>query len=256
MYNPYPHGPILFTCRMHYLLILGSGKSKMNYIQPMKKLKHTICLGLLSLLHFTPNLFSQVSAGIRSGIHISRFSFNSEEEDAVKYLSTPYVSLSGEVFITESFSFQTELIYLQKAVRLYSQDAIDYSDFRMRLNALEIPLLAKKNFVDWSTKLCLYAGPSVAYAFGGKINQDFTEQKVKYTIKESIDFEDMQLKKWDVCLHLGGNLGIPAGNGEIILDARYIFGLLDIDGFAEESTKKVHTRGIGLSIGYAFHLSE
>lgn len=76
----------------------------------------------------------------------------------------------------------------------------------MRLNALEIPLLAKKNFVDWSTKLCLYAGPSVAYAFGGKINQDFTEQKVKYTIKESIDFEDMQLKKWDVCLHLEATL--------------------------------------------------
>ena len=222
----------------------------------MKKSECSNFVGILLFLIAGSSIHGQSSAGIRTGIHISRFRFNSEEEDAVKYMSTPYVSMTAEVFLSEYFSLQSELIYLQKAVRLYSQDAIDYSDFRMRMDVLELPILAKKNFTDWSTKLCLFAGPSIVYAMGGKINQDFTEQKVKYSVKESIDFKDMQLKKWDICLHLGGILGIPAGNGEIILDARYIFGLLDIDGFAEESTKKVQTRGIGLSIGYAFHLSE
>ncbi|MBK8405478.1 MAG: PorT family protein [Saprospiraceae bacterium] len=126
----------------------------------MKRSKCSNFTGILLFLITVSSIHGQSSAGIRTGIHISRFRFNSEEEDAVKYMSTPYVSMTAEVFLSEYFSLQTELIYLQKAVRLYSQDAIDYSDFRMRMDVLELPILAKRILqIGLQSCACLQALP-------------------------------------------------------------------------------------------------
>ncbi|MBK8405129.1 MAG: PorT family protein [Saprospiraceae bacterium] len=154
----------------------------------MKKSECSNFVGILLFLIAVSSIHGQSSAGIRTGIHISRFRFNSEEEDAVKYMSTPYVSMTAEVFLSEYFSLQTELIYLQKAVRLYSQDAIDYSDFRMRMDVLELPILAKKEFYRLVYKVVLVCRPFHCVCNGRKNQSGFYGAKSKIQRKRKHRF--------------------------------------------------------------------
>ncbi|MBK8641861.1 MAG: hypothetical protein IPN15_06425 [Saprospiraceae bacterium] len=70
--------------------------------------------------------------------------------------------MTAEVFLSEYFSFNLNS-YLQKAVRLYSQDAIDYSDFRMRMDVLNYPFSQKESY-RLVYKVVFVAGPSIVYA--------------------------------------------------------------------------------------------
>lgn len=194
-------------------------------------------------------IFSQLGIGFRAGGYISRFHFSDPlVELAVRYRGSVQAAIPLSWQISNSFYLQADISYMQKGVRLFSKDEVDYSDYRINNHVLELPLLLKKNFSSWDSKLFLFGGPAIAYYVAGKVDHVYTEKQIGKRIKESVDFEGF--RRWDLLIQLGGEFAWPVADElELFLDARYHFGFNNFNYLANGPFDEITTRGISLSFG-------
>jgi len=181
----------------------------------------------------------------------------------------------------ETFSIQPELLYLQKgfarAVAIDQSGAQVKVEATTQFNYLEIPLLAKVAFGSESIKAYLNAGPSLGYGLGGttkvkgtasflgfpipipsqELEVKFGEASANYDEEKEIYFDN----RIDLGLQFGGGVAFKVGPGSILLDARYGFGLSNLNKTPDpipagtsSSDYKSQSRTIALSLGYSIPL--
>jgi hypothetical protein len=126
--------------------------------------------------------------------------------------------VSFQAGITPAFSLVTELYYLRKGGELKSNNPATIHESTLRLNTLELPLLARFHV----GKFYMNAGPSIAYNFSGSHKIDHVSTKLSFG-KSGEGF-----KRFDAGLQVGGGIAFPIKEKRIALDIRYAHGLTNI----------------------------
>jgi opacity protein-like surface antigen len=171
--------------------------------------------------------------------------------------------------ITESFSIQPELSYVQKGTKSkesYTDGPnptdIYESENKITINYLEIPVLAKYSFGE-GTKFFLNAGPSLGFGLGGKTKREITQsyggQSASGEIEGDVKFGDLDedAEEGDVYLDNRIDFGVQLGAGVLIankiqIDVRYGLGLSALYDDAEDGAYK--NRVIQFTVGIPFSL--
>jgi len=204
--------------------------------------------------------FSQFSLGLRTGVNWANINTSATSGGTipnVDFLPSANFAVVAEIGVSENFAFQPELAYTQKGFQI--REGFDFNLFNLpifagvqaqtKINYLEIPLLAKYKFGNEGIKGYVTAGPTLGYAINGRL-----ETKASFIIdipltNTKIDMGNDNFNRFEVGATIGAGVAIPAGSGELFLDARYTHGLTKVDNisFAELALKN---KVIGLSLGY------
>jgi hypothetical protein len=177
------------------------------------------------------------------------------------------------------FSFQPELLYIQKGSRLkYSDEyrVLDTDDpnlseygtasmsYKTFTNYLEIPVLGQFRFGTEQIKFFVMAGPSVAYALNGRYVWDASSPttdhhsegrifyKVKPENKSGSDYyrDPARHNRLDVGIQAGAGCGLAAGPGTLQFEARYGYGLTpDFKGGTDANRVLAFTLGYAVPLG-------
>lgn len=231
------------------ICILSSNINYMqNYVKPFTLLCCALSIGVaLSAQSF--------SVGPRAGLHIANIAL----EDGLDGIDIETDSRVGvdvglmlNLEVAPGLSLQPELHYVQKGYQLDFELLGFTVDATTTYHYLEVPLLIRYSVGQEAIKFYLNAGPSLGYAVAGREKGDVDGQSVD----EDIDFEDYELKRTDLSVVAGGGLAIDVGQGAtLLMDARYIYGLTNLDDSGEGDISE-RNRGLGLGLGVLISVGE
>lgn len=178
---------------------------------------------------------AQVSIIPKGGITLSNINFDQDlagQKSKLGYVAG--LGLNFPITADNFFSIQPELLYIQQGTRATGGD--------LDLNYVQLPLLLKINFGMEDFPIYVNAGPSFGYLLNSPLN-----------------FGDINLtdrNRLDIGLQFGGGLGIKAGPGNVLLDARYGFGLTDLynQDNVPDSQNKSKNNVFQFTLGYAIPL--
>lgn len=183
--------------------------------------------------------------------------------------------------VSKIFSFQPELLYIQKGFTTISSSGSSSSfDYSQKISYLEIPLLAKANYNIGKLQLHVIAGPSVAFALGGNYNYTIHEHGLEFSESGTIYFKNQPsgyngnnqyytksaYNRVDLGLQLGGGIGYKVGPGTLILDARYGIGFINFERKQTNNTNNginyfyynntSQFRALAITLGYAIPINK
>ena len=209
---------------------------------------------MLMLAAVTTTIQAQTTSfGFRAGLNSATVNFEDEsglgiEPDSRLGLD---LALMASLGITEEFSIQPELHFIQKGFRLdLDFGAGDVIESQVILNYLELPVLAKYAFGGETLQGFVNAGPSMGYALSGKSKAESNGIEEE----EDLDFKEDGVKRTDFSFVLGGGLGIEAGPATVFLDIRYLLGLTNLDDSGDDDSPTQRNRGLGFGVGILFPL--
>ncbi len=159
---------------------------------------------------------------------------------------------------SRSFSLQPEVMFIQKGGKTSSETTDDFT--QLKANYIEIPILAKAQFGGEKFKGFVVLGPYASYWVGGKTKTNILGAESNESINFDNDIDDDGYRQNRIDVGLSGGLGMQyaIGRGNIFLDARYGFGLSDMNRYKTDPDgyKKQSNRSAQLSLGYAIRLSK
>ncbi len=210
---------------------------------------------LITILFFTgcyTFLNAQLGLGLRGGINFATAELEEKidgtwESDYKDFVPRINAGLIAEISFSEMFALQPEVNFIQKGYKTTFQNGTTY-DSKVLMNYVEVPVFVKGRFGTDLVKFNVLAGPSIGYAFNGKVKSDDTEI--------DIDFDKDQIKQYDVSALLGIGVELKAGPGNIFLDARLNWGITNLDDSSNSDDFNWHNRGIGIGVGYIYRLIE
>jgi hypothetical protein len=201
----------------------------------LKKTLFAICFIALS-----SSLFAQI--GVRAGISIPNQNF---EQDGVEFSFDNNLGLTlaalFEIGISDNFAIQPELAFVQKGTKTKIELFGMTEESKLRINYIDIPVLAKFKFGTESIAAYVAAGPTFGYAITGS-----TEENGDKTSFEDDDWDGYN--RLEIGANAGAGIGIPMDVGMIFLDFRYLFSLTNL---SDDSDITYHNKGICISIGFA-----
>ena len=203
----------------------------------------------LMIIGFATSINAQVTFGVRAGLNLANVTI-SEEGSTIDITpdSRPGITVAGivNIGITEAFSVQPEVHYIQKGYKLDIDFGFGSSKVNFGLNYLDIPIHAKYQFGGGENiGGYVLAGPVLGYALGGKVESCLDGDCETETLKFDDDAEGFNRTEFG--LSLGGGVNI----GKIFVDLRYVLGLSDLseDPDQDGSTKN---KGFQIGVGYMF----
>lgn len=186
----------------------------------MKKLLFTV----VTVLCFMSTQAQEVRFGAKAGLNLA----NVTGEQNTKIKAGLLAGVLAEIKFSDQLALQPEIVYSSQGAKS------DNSDSTLRLNYLNIPLMAKFYPME---RLSLQAGPQIGFLMGAKAKTPFSTTDVKDNYK-SVDFS----------LNLG--LGYDFTEN-IFADARYNIGLSNFND-VKTNTEKYRNSVIQFSVGYKF----
>jgi len=206
----------------------------------MKKIKLTaisliICCSMLNAQQF----------GVKAGLNLASLSGEGMEEFDGR--TSLHVGVVVEFEISDTFSFQPELIYSSQGAKFSYSDS-DYSEsYILKLQYLNIPLMAKFYVAEGFS---LEAGPQIGFLLSAKAAWE--ESYDGEVDSDSWDLKE-DLKGIDFSLNFGA--GYKLDNG-FNFGARYNLGLSDIyddyDDDDDDSSFSIKNGVFQISVGYFF----
>jgi hypothetical protein len=149
-----------------------------------------------------------------------------------------------DISVSEKFGVQTGINFVQKG---YGLTIINQGTGSLVTSWLEVPFLAKLKFGTLEgLNGGIFLGPSIGFAISGQISATSGGT----TIKQDFEFKTNKHSQIDFGLQLGGEFAYK----NVFLDARYLFGLSNMNTTDNSSTSSVNTRGIAITAGYRFAL--
>ena len=179
--------------------------------------------GVIATLNAQDTTAPKSNVGIKGGYNLAAVSFDGDGETEQRHGF--HVGVYGESFISESFSFQPELLYSQQGYKITTSSGT----FTQKLNYINLPLMLKaypsKNFF-------LEAGPQIGLAVSHK-----EEYEGLFSGSQQYDPNN-----FDWGMNFGGGFKTDSG---INLGVRYHLGLGDLydDG-------KAQNRVLQFSLGF------
>lgn len=223
-------------------------------------IRSSLCIAaVLSLVIFSNSSALEISAGVKCGLNLTKFysadkiiigvdEFNEVVLDPYEYqVIKPGFTIGAalQLKLKKMFAIQPEILFSAKGQKL---EFDNYTQI-INLNYLEIPILFELLIPAGIITPSLYAGPAFAFKLG-KVNG-----------KDEYDNTDKCVNGFDFGIAMGGGIGIKAGPGNIIIDARYTFGLTKIFKLTDEmkligiTEEYIKNRNSALSFeaGYLFN---
>lgn len=189
--------------------------------------------------------------GFKIGPTFSKLSI--EEDPSAPALET-LMSFGGGGFIRFGFaglSLQAEVLALTKGFTEQFDDFGGSGEAKLKMNYVEVPVTA---MFSLGAGPYLFAGPSVAFEVSceGEIEDDTG------SIEADCDSDPdapSNRKKIDFSLTGGAGFEIPLGPGRLLLEGRYIYGLVNINDDPNEPAETKHRTwaafaGFAIPIGF------
>lgn len=201
-----------------------------------------ILLLLLLFAAFSYSAQSQLSVGVKGGLTIASMSFDDNE------FGTFDMALGGHagVFLRSGkglFSFQPEVMWIQKGTRFNAKSNAAYSQLTM--NYIDVPLLLRATIGIKIVEVYINLGPYGGYWISGKNKNYFYDdtQSKWVTEKETYDFDDDTDVRFDA--GLVGGVGVKVLM--IIFEVRYGQGFIDV--FDNEDNNNEWNSYFNISLG-------
>jgi hypothetical protein len=198
-------------------------------------MKHLLpALALVALLSYAAAA-EETTWGIKGGINLADL-----EGDGISGNEMKLVGGGGIFFnrtIANGISIQPEVLFMMKGTKSESLE-----NTGIHLTYIDIPVLVRYS-IPTETKLIPYflAGPS----FGILMSATYEVLNVEEDIKDD-------LKSIDYCLVLGAGADYAIGEGRLIFDVRYSFGLTTIVDESDDEGDEVKNTGIIFMVGYGY----
>lgn len=161
---------------------------------------------------------------------------NSGLSDYKKSANGIQAGASFQAGITPRFSLVSELYFLKKGGKLKANSPMAASESSLRLNTLELPVLARFHFGKFYTN----AGPSIAYNLSGNNKIGDVSTKLSFTNP------GQGFKRFDAGIQMGGGFEFPLKQKRIALDIRYNYGLTNIS-YGNE----IYNRSVMVSVHFS-----
>jgi len=196
-----------------------------------------VLLALVATPAFAQGL---TAAGVKVGVNFARL--NSDDE-LVDQLDTRTGLIAGgfvELGINDMFSIQPEVLYSQKGGKGGVTEVGLAYDATLKLDYVEIPILAKFNFgTTGGVRPFVFTGPVPAFNIRARFKQELAGTE----LEEDID-EDVK----------GGDFGWVFGGGVRVrgfsVDARYTFGFVAIN--EDETEEDVKNQVFSILVGFGW----
>jgi len=198
-----------------------------------------ITVSVLALFAFAGATYAQtpdLKLGAKAGLNITNLS----GLDHSKGLTGFHVGAIAEIFITEKFSIQPEILYSSQGGKTsenyeYLDGVINKMENKYKLDYLNIPIMAKYYVMEG---LSVQAGPQIG--FNVKAEKEYKDLDLSGTdkIKDEINSVDFGL-------NFGVGYELPLG---VFADARYNLGLSKVNKEGKSFTNGVFQ----ISVGYKF----
>ncbi len=194
----------------------------------MKKVFFLMGLSLLLLGSCIPCKY-----GVRGGATFA--SIGGDDTDNLSARTGIFVGLSTECNLFDKFSLQPEVNFVQQGAEYEMSEGFDG---RFKLDYINVPVMAKLYVSDG---FFLEAGPQIGFLLSAKDEYD-TPTSGEDDIKDDI-------KSTDFAANVG--LGYQFDSG-LLLNARYGFGISDINDFADSPGVDFSNQNNVLSVGVGF----
>jgi hypothetical protein len=132
--------------------------------------------------------------------------------------------VSYQAGVSPAFSIVPELYFAIKGGVLKEHNPLTTGKSTLRINSLEMPVLARLHL----NKLYINAGPYVGYNVGGRMKIEATEHTAETSEKISFGGGSNDFRRWDFGLLAGAGYNFNIKKTILTLDARYGYGLINM----------------------------
>lgn len=195
-----------------------------------------LVLGLVALVPSRAAAQEPLSFGVKGGLNIasadvSAVGFNISPDSRPGVVIGAFAGYDFHPY----FGVQLEGLYTQKGAKV-NEFGLDVD---LRIDYFEIPILARGNVrANEETVIHFMAGPAFAF----KIHDTLDLEDIGF------GFDNIEMKSYDVGIAVGGGVTFR----KLVFDARYTFGLVNINDEAVEDLLKVKNRAFALTVGWRF----
>lgn len=221
--------------------------------------KSILAIALFAIASFATLSAQTISLGAKVGYNwnnVSAPAFNGTLD--FKQMTNVNFGLVSQIGLTDNFSIQPELNYVQKGFRIQeSKDLTLYNvPIPLGVNAvtavkyIDIPVLAKYKFRSAGASGYVFAGPSVGYALSGNLE---THAQVIIDIKVAstpINLDAVNYKRFEVGGVVGAGFEVPIGSAKLFAEARYTHGFNTVYEVPVVGAQVKNT-SFGVSAGFA-----
>lgn len=143
---------------------------------------------------------------------------------------------SYQAGITQTISVVTELYFAMKGGTLKENNPLTGAKSSLRVNSLEMPVLARLH----CNKLYWNAGPYVGYNVGGRMKVEGTNTTTETITKVSFGNSAAGFKRWDFGFQAGAGYNFNLKQSILTLDVRYGYGVVNISKDVERYNRMLH----------------
>lgn len=179
----------------------------------------------------------QLQFGARAGVNLANVAIDGD--DSSPSFDTRTGLVAGAFVTWQAVSWlqvQPEVLYTAKGASL----ELDGIDARLVLEYVEVPLLARVTRRVSGAPVYVVAGPALAWRLGAKSRTVFSGAT------EEIDLAD-DVESFDLGIVAGGGVEV----GRFVIDARYTFGVRDIDADRTDAVS-IRNRVLSVTAGFKF----
>ncbi len=205
-------------------------------------MQHTIkSVKVLAVIMLSlPHAFNSYSQASKFSFSISslttNFNYgktNRELDQYKKNYRGLQVGLSYKAGISSMFSVVPELYFAVKGGTLKENNPLTVRKSALRINSIELPVLARLH----CNKLYLNAGPYAGFNVGGRMKAEGTNTTAETITKVAFGNSAAGFKRWDFGLQAGAGYNFNLKQSILTLDARYGYGIVNISKDVERYSR-------------------
>ncbi len=204
----------------------------------IKSVRYFAAIMLMLSLAF--NSYSQTSKfSIAVNSLTTNFNYgnaNAELKSYKKNYQGLQAGFSYQAGITPMFSVVPELYFAMKAGTLKANNPLTGGKSTLRVNSLELPVLARVHL----NKLYINAGPYAGYNVGGRLKVAGSTTSGETSTKVTFGNTSADLKRWDFGFQAGAGYNFILKQSTLTLDVRYGYGLANISRDVERYNRMLN----------------
>jgi opacity protein-like surface antigen len=189
---------------------------------------------------FSISAFAQTNRfGISVNSLITNFNYGKSENSLEPYKKNYrglQAGISYQAGITPMFSVVPELYFAMKGGTLKQNNPLTEAKSTLRINSVEMPVLARLR----CNKLYLNAGPYAGYNVGGRLKIEDTNTSSGTTTKLSFGNSSADFKRWDAGFQAGAGYNFNLKQSMLTLDVRYGYGMVNVSKDVERYNRMLN----------------
>lgn len=187
----------------------------------------------------------EIKYGVKAGLNLADWGMDAQNTNVKEGINA---GVLAELKFTENFAIQPEVVYSQQGteleVKYWTGSNVSAKEtYTSKIDYINIPVVLKYYVFEG---LNIQAGPQIGFVVSAKDKIEYTgfdgRQDLEFDAKDSYKNVDFSI--------LGGlGYDLPLG---IFLQARYTYGLSNINNDEETDDVKLSNNVISFSVGYKF----